>query len=295
MLKRTRSESIFNVFNYAIMIIVCLSCLLPFVHLFAISLSTNVAVQTNQVIFWPVGFNTDAYEFAFQNGRFMQAFWISVQRIALGLVINLTLITLTAYPLSHPSDRLYGRTVYMVFFIFTMVFAGGLIPTFILVSRLGLLNTMWALVLPGALPIFNMIIMMNFIRGLPGELQESAMIDGAGSITILYRIMIPLLKPCLATLTLFILVFHWNDWFMGLIYMQDPSNYPLQTYLQFLLMNFEQLMQLAGGDMVALLARLNAQTGRAAQLFMGALPLLIVYPFLQKYFTAGLVLGSVKG
>ena len=295
MIYKTTGTRVFNVFNYIIFIIVCLSCILPFVHLLAVSFSSNVAVQTGAVRFWPVDFNLDAYRFTFSDGRFMRAAWISVQRVVLGLTVNMLLITLTAYPLSHEKTKLFGRNIYMAFFVFTMLFSGGLIPTFILVSSLGLLNNIWALILPGALPIFSMIIMMNFIRGLPHELQESAMIDGAGSITILFKIMLPLLKPCLATLALFSIVGHWNAWFDGLIYMQDPNRYPLQTYLQFLLLRMEQIIMMAGGDMVALLARLNAQTGRAAQLFMGAIPVLIVYPFLQKYFTTGLVLGSVKG
>ena len=295
MTHRTTGKKVFDVFNYAFVILVCLSCILPFVHLLAVSFSSNVAVQTNQVVFLPVDFNLYSYEFAFQNGRFLNALWISVQRVALGLIVNLLLITLTAYPLSHNKGKLLGRNIYMTFFVITMIFNGGLIPTYILVARLGLLNSLWALVLPGALPVFSMIVLMNFIRNLPEELQESAMLDGAGSITILWKIMMPLLKPCLATVALFSLVFHWNDWFMGLIYIQNPLNYPLQTYLQFLLLRFEDIMRLAGGDMAAVLSRLNAQTGRAAQLFMGALPMLIVYPFLQKYFTTGLVMGSVKG
>ena len=292
---RSTSQRVFNIFNHILLIVVCLSCILPFIHLLAVSFSSNVAVQTGRVTFWPVDFNIDAYVFTFADGRFMAAAWVSVQRVVLGLLTNLLLITLTAYPLSHDKTKLFGRNIYMAFFVFTMIFGGGMIPLFIVVSSLGLLNNIWALILPGALPVFSMIIMMNFIRGLPIELQESAMIDGAGSITIMFRIMLPLLKPCLATLALFSIVGHWNDWFGGLIYMQDPANYPLQTYLQFLLLRMEQIIMMAGGDMVALLARLNAQTGRAAQLFMGMIPVLVVYPFLQKYFTTGLVLGSVKG
>jgi len=295
MVYKSTGKRIFDAFNYVFLILVCLSCILPFVHLLAVSFSSNLAVQTNAVSFWPVGFNTNSYQFAFQNGRFMTALWISIQRVGLGLLVNLLLVVLTAYPLSHNKDRLMFRNVYMGFFIFTMIFSGGLIPTFILVSRLGLLNSLWALVLPGALPVFSMVIFMNFIRGLPEELQESAMIDGANQITVLFKIMMPLLKPCIATVALFAIVGHWNDWFSGLIYMQDPHNYPLQTYLRFLLLRMEDVMRMAGGDVAQILATMNVQSGRAAQLFMGAVPILIVYPFLQKYFTTGLVLGSVKG
>ena len=295
MIDKSTSKRVFDVFNYIFIIIVCLSCVLPFVHLFAVSLSSSVAVLSNDVVFLPVGFNLDAYVFIFADGKFLTALWISVQRVALGLLVNMLLIVLTAYPLSHNKNKLMFRNFYMGFFVFTMIFGGGLIPTFILVSRLGLLNSLWALVLPSALPVFSMVILMNFIRGLPEELQESAMIDGAGQLTILFKIMLPLLKPCLATVALFAIVAHWNDWFSGLIYMQNPANYPLQTYLQFLLLSFEELMRLAQGDVDQLLARLNAQTGRAAQLFLGAIPVLLIYPFLQKYFTTGLVMGSVKG
>ena len=295
MLYRSKSKKIFDMCNYIFIAIISLSCLLPFIHLLAVSFSSNVAVVTNQVSFWPVGFNLEAYEFAFSDGRFMAALWVSVQRIVLGLGVNLLLITITAYPLSHDKGKLLGRNFYVIYFVATMIFSGGLIPTYLVVVRAGLLNSLWALVLPGALPVFSMIMLMNFIRNLPEELQEAAMVDGAGSITILFKIMLPLLKPCLATVALFSIVGHWNDWFSGLIYMQDPSNYPLQTYLQMLLLRFEQIMDMAAGDLTAMLARLNAQTGRAAQLFMGAIPMLVIYPFLQRYFTTGLVMGSVKG
>ena len=295
MIYKSTSKKIFDVFNYVIMIIVSLSCLLPFIHLLAVSFSSNVAVVTNQVAFWPVDFNLESYAFAFSDGRFMAALWVSVQRMVLGLGVNLLLITLTAYPLSHDKSQLLGRNFYVIFFVATMIFGGGLIPTYLVVVQAGLLNSLWALVLPGALPVFSMIMLMNFIRNLPSELQEAAMVDGAGSMSILFKIMLPLLKPCLATVALFSIVGHWNDWFSGLIYMQDPSNYPLQTYLQMLLLRFDQIMDMAAGDLTEMLARLNAQTGRAAQLFMGAIPMLVIYPFLQRYFTTGLVMGSVKG
>ena len=295
MIYRSKANKIFDLCNYIFLIIVCLTCILPFVHLLAVSFSSNVAVQTNSVAFWPVGFNVHAYEFAFRNGRFLQSLWVTVQRVGLGLVVNILLIVLTAYPLSHKKERLMFRNFYMGLFIFTMIFSGGLIPTFILVSRMGLLNSMWALVLPGALPVFSMIVFMNFIRGLPEELAESAMIDGAGQMTVLFKIMMPLLKPCIATVALFSIVGHWNDWFSGLIYMRDPSNYPLQTYLRFLLLRMEDVIRMSGGDTAQILAQTSVQTGRAAQLFMGSVPILLVYPFLQKYFTKGLVLGSVKG
>jgi putative aldouronate transport system permease protein len=210
-------------------------------------------------------------------------------------VVNLLLIVLTAYPLSRPKEKFATRNIYMVFFITTMIIGGGLIPTYILVSDLKLLNSLWSLVLPGALPVFSMIIMMNFIRGLPEEIEDAARIDGAGVFKVLFTIMLPLLTPAIATVGLFSVVGHWNDWFSGLIYMQNSKLYPLQTYLQTMVRDFELIMRMAQGDYAKLIALMNARTGRAAQLFLGAIPILMVYPFIQKYFTTGLVLGSVKG
>jgi len=242
-----------------------------------------------------MGFTTEAYAFAFETGRFMRALGVSVQRTLLGVAINMFLIVTVAYPLSKPVERFSARNIYMGFFALTMLFGGGLIPFYILIVNLGMLDTIWSLVVPGGLPVFSMLILMNFVRNLPGELEEAAMIDGAGYFKTLFLILLPVLKPALATVALFAFVFHWNEWFLGMIFMNDPINYPLQTYLQTLITNFRELMRQAGTDHVQLLGRLNEQTGRAAQLFLGMLPVLVVYPFLQKYFTKGLVIGSVKG
>ena len=295
MLFKTRSEKIFGVFNYIFVIIVCLTCILPIMHILAISLSSPHYVSAGRVALLPMGFTLEAYAFAFEAGRFMQALWVSVQRSVLGVGLNMLLIVLVAYPLSKSKDRFSARNYYMVFFAITMLFGGGLIPFYILMVNLGLQDTIWALVLPGGLPIFSMLIMMNFIRSMPGELEEAAMIDGAGHFTTLFLILLPVLKPVLATVALFSFVGHWNEWFHGMIFMNDPNNFPLQTYLQTLHANFRDLIRQAGGDTAQILTRLNEQTGRAAQLFLGMLPTLIVYPFLQKYFTKGLIIGSVKG
>ena len=226
----------------------------------------------------------------------MRSMWNSVVQTALGTVINLVVMLLAAYPLSKTSRQLTGRNVYMVFFVFTMIFGGGLIPGYLVVSRLGLKNTIWALVLPGAMNVHNMLILMNFIRGIPDALEEAAFIDGASPIQVLVKVLIPLLKPALATVGLFCIVGHWNSWFAGMIYMNDVNKFPLQTYLQSLLQNMEELLRSESSDaMLAIMAQMDARTGRAAQLFLAALPVILVYPFLQKYFTKGLVLGSVKG
>ena len=274
--------------------VVCVTCVLPFVHLLAVSFSSSSAVAAGRVGFLPVEFTTASYEYVISGGRFLRAMAISLERVFWGTLLNLLLMILTAYPLSK--SELIGRKFFVVFFVITMLIGGGMIPTYLLVSNLRLKETIWSLILPGALPVYNMIILMNFIRGLPHELEEAASIDGANAFQTLWMIIFPLLGPSLATVGLFSMVNHWNDWFNGLIYMSEPLNYPLQTYLQTLLVDFEQLLQSgSSGDIQAILSKMSARTGRAAQLFLGALPIMMVYPFLQKHFTKGLTIGSVKG
>ena len=286
--------SVFDVILAVGLGVVCVTCVLPFVHLLAVSFSSSSAVAAGRVGFLPVEFTTASYEYVISGGRFLRAMAISLERVFWGTLLNLLLMILTAYPLSK--SELIGRKFFVVFFVITMLIGGGMIPTYLLVSNLGLKDTIWSLILPGALPVYNMIILMNFIRGLPHELEEAASIDGANAFQTLWMIIFPLLGPSLATVGLFSMVNHWNDWFNGLIYMSEPLNYPLQTYLQTLLVDFEQLLQSgSSGDIQAILSKMSARTGRAAQLFLGALPIMMVYPFLQKHFTKGLTIGSVKG
>lgn len=273
-----------------------MTCVLPFINLLAVSFSGSAAVSAGKVGFVPVDFTLSAYQYALKGGKFIRALGISVIRVILGVGTNLLLMVITAYPLSKSKGKLFGRNIYMTYFVITMLIGGGMIPTYLVVVNMGLKDTIWSLILPGALPVYNMVILMNFIRGIPEEMEEAAAIDGASPFQILIRIMLPVLKPALATVGLFCVVAHWNDWFSGMIYMSRPEKYPLQTYLQSLLQNFEQILQKEGArDIQRLLAMMNARTGRAAQLFLGAIPVMLVYPFLQKYFTKGLVIGSVKG
>jgi putative aldouronate transport system permease protein len=292
---KSPAQRVFGVFNILFLTLTCVICILPFWNLLAISLSSGWAVKANKVSFFPVDFSLSSYLFAFNGGRFLTALWISIQRVLLGVTVNLLLIVLTAFPLSKSKEKFRMRNIYMGFFVITMIVNGGLIPTYLVVTKLGLLNSIWSLVLPGALPVFSMIILMNFIRGLPEELEEAAVIDGATPIVLLIRVFLPLLTPSLATVALFSLVGHWNEWFGGLIYMQNLKRYPLQTYLQTLLRNFERIIQLAQGDYSQIIRMMDVRSGRAAQLFLGAIPIMLVYPYLQRYFTTGLVLGSVKG
>lgn len=292
---KTFGSRLFTVVNTVVLIFLGLLCLLPVLHIFALSLSSSNAVSAGEVLFWPVEFTLSSYEFAIKDSQFLRSFLISVERVVLGVTVNVIMAVITAYPLSKTSDKVHGRNVYIIYFFITMLIGGGMIPTYLVVAKTGLIDSIWALIIPGALPVYYMIIMMNFMRGIPPELEESALIDGASPLQILFKVLLPVLKPSVATVTLFCIVGHWNDWFGGLLYMNKTSNYPLQTYLQSLLTNFDTLLKQNSMNYIELIKRMNARTGRAAQVFLASLPLLIVYPFLQKYFTKGLTLGSVKG
>jgi putative aldouronate transport system permease protein len=218
---------------------------------------------------------------------------ITIERVALVLPLSLTLIILSAYPLSKISSKFHFRSAYVWYFFFTMLFNGGMIPSYLLVRTMGMLDTIWALVLPVCLNVFNMLLVLSFFRQVPNELEEAAFIDGAGHWRILWQIYVPVSVPVIATITLFTMVQHWNSWFDGMIYMRNVNNVPLQTYLRSIIMNFYFANMTTEEHMR--LARMNIRSIKAAQMVIGAIPILAVYPFLQKYFIKGITLGSVKG
>lgn len=291
--KLTASRRVFLTFNYIILTVTAIACILPLINVLAISFSSSSAAAAGYVKLWPVDFTFDSYKFALTKHEFLDGFIVSLKRVALGYVISMTVSILIAYPLSKEKQVLRSRNIYAWFFIVTMLFHGGLIPTYMTVKSTGLLDTIWALVLPSAVSVFNVILLMNFFRELPKEIEEAANIDGAGHWRTLWSIYLPLSKPSVATITLFIVVFHWNSWFDGLIYMNSTSHYPLQSYLQTIIIGVDPSTQSAN-DLLDMSA-VSDRTFKAAQVFLAAFPILIVYPFLQKYFMKGLVMGSVKG
>lgn len=296
--KSSPSRKVFLVINYIVLTFLGLICVLPFINLLAISFSNKTAVAANAVTFWPIGFNTAAYSFIMSSSQFLSALWISVQRTVLGVALNLILIVFTAYPLSKSKQEFPLRNVFSWFFVVTILFSGGLIPSYMVVKYTGILNTIWALILPGALNVFNMLVVMNYMRSLPHELEEAAYIDGAGHFQTLFRVILPVCTPTLATVTLFSFVGHWNSWYDGMIYMKTVDKYPLQTYLQTIVINPEAFFRNATNvsqELGNFINLANARTTNAAQLFLATIPILCIYPFLQKYFTTGLVMGSVKG
>ena len=282
---------------YLIVIVLALSCLVPMLNVVALSLSSSSAVAANAVGLWPVDLTLAAYERIMSDQQFWRSFGISVIRVVISLLLNLVMIVTMAYPLSKSKKVFRTRKLFMSVMVFAMLFSGGMIPTYFGVRNLGLLNTIWSLILPSAVPIGSVILVMNFFRGIPKSLEESARIDGANPLQILGRIYIPMSLPCLATVSLFSIVGSWNDFFSGLIYMTKTENYPLMTYIQTLSVNIAETMQQAGNLTSEQLQSLLAVSDRnlnAAKIVVAVVPLLIIYPLLQKYFVQGIVVGSVK-
>ncbi|WP_068778442.1 carbohydrate ABC transporter permease [Paenibacillus sp. GM2] len=292
--KSTISRKIFVIGNTLLLSMITLLGVIPFIHLLSISLSSNTAAMAGEVKLWPVGFNLDAYRYLGQKVEFFRSLGVSVERVALGTAINMLLVFITAFPLSKSNDQFKYRTMYAWFFAITMFFGGGLIPTYIIVKNTGLIDSIWALILPGALNVWNMVLMLNFFRGIPRELDEAATIDGAGQWRVLWRIYLPVSLPSIATIGLFTIVGHWNAWFDGILYLNSPAKYPLQTYLSTLIMAINSQMTSISIEQIKVMENLSEKTLRTAQIFMGALPIMVVYPFLQKYFVKGMTVGSVK-
>ena len=290
---RTRGSRVFAVFNYTVLISLGVVCLAPIVNTLAISLSSASAVAMSKVLFVPVDFSLDAYRFIAAQPKLFQAIGVSVERVLLGSAIQMLITFITAYPLSRESKEFGMRTFYVWFLMVTILFGGGMVPLYMQVKTLGLLDKIWALVLPSGLAVFNIVLMINFFRSLPKELDESFRIDGASHLTTLCRLYLPLSLPAIATILLLTMVGHWNSWFDGMIFINHTENYPLATYLRSIIVSFD-FTNVRAED-AALLASISPRTTKCAQIMIAMLPILCVYPFLQRYFVSGLVLGSVKG
>ena len=291
--EKRHKVGVFSVINVIFLLLVASICLFPFINIIAISFSTKSAAAAGEVFLWPKEFNIKSYQYVFRNMQFWQSVLISLKRVVLGIGVNMLLIVLTAYPLSKTKNEFRTRWMFVWFLFIPMIFNGGLIPTYMIVRETGLIDSIWALVLPNALPIFNAILMLNFFKTLPKELDDSAFIDGAGHWRILFQIYIPLTKAALATLTLFSFVEHWNSWFDGMIYMNKQELYPLQTYIR----NITKIRDLSTMSQQEIMDYfyISDRTMQTAQIVISSVPVLMVYPFLQKYFVKGIVLGSVKG
>ncbi len=278
-----------KIFSYTIMTIFAIMCLFPFYYIVVVSISDPQSVREGQLILWPKGFSLDAYKVTFQHARFYSSFQVSLIRTIIGTASGITLSSSLAYAVSRKYLR--GRKFFTIFIVFTMLFNGGIIPTYLVVRYTGLIDTIWALILPNLMNTFNVVVLMNFFRSIPDEIEESAKIDGANDLIIFFRLMIPVAMPSIATITLFIAVYHWNALMDGILYINTPVKKPLQVYLNDIVVA-GQTDDLFGDSSARWMPTLSLKT---ATIFASTLPILMVYPFLQRYFVKGIMVGSVKG
>jgi putative aldouronate transport system permease protein len=284
----------FDILLIFILALITLTCILPLWYTLALSLSSNTAAAAGKVWLWPIDLNFNAYKQILQDSQFFNSFWISAKRVFLGAGLNLVVVAMMAYPLSRSAQQFKARNVLMWTLIFTMLFNGGLIPLYLTIKELGMLNSLWSMVLVGGAHtiVFNVILTVNFYRNLPKEMDEAALVDGAGPWDALIKIYIPLAVPVLATVTLFSIVYHWNEFLYGLIFMTREEYYPLQTYIQQLVVSVDPSTMTE--DQYKRMSELSNRTLDAAKIFIAMLPVLVVYPFLQRFFIHGITLGSVK-
>jgi multiple sugar transport system permease protein/putative aldouronate transport system permease protein len=274
------------------MAIFAVSCIYPIWYSFCLSISSKTAANSGQVNLYPVGFSLRSYKEIMGDLKFLNSFWISVQRSVLGTAVSLLVMILMGYPLSKSKREFTPRNALMWMVRFCMVFNGGAIPWYITMVNYGLIDSIWGLVLCGGLPVFNLILIMNFFRNLPKDLEEAAVVDGAGPWRILFGIVVPCSVPVLATIVLFTSVGYWNEFFQGLVLSSSEHNYPLQTYIKQMVVNVQSSSITA--EQAKLMSELSNKSLDAAKVFIAMIPMLVVYPFLQKYFVSGIMLGAVK-
>ncbi|WP_214630525.1 carbohydrate ABC transporter permease [Paenibacillus agaridevorans] len=285
------SYRVFYYINLALLIGISILCILPMIHIFAVSLSGKSAAEANLVTFFPIDFNFESYTKTFENDNFGNAIVTSIWRAITGTVLGMIVTIMAAFSLSRSSAEFRVRALYVWFFLFIMIFDAGLVPNYLLVQKVGLVNSFWVLILPGLVSVWNMILMMNFFRALPKELDEAAIVDGATSFRILFSVYLPISLPAIATISLFTMVGHWNSWFDGMLYMRTQEQWPLATLLQTIVVvqDFSKT-----GITPEDLEMMSNRSVKAAQIFIAMLPILAVYPLLQRFFVKGIVLGAVK-
>ncbi len=287
-IKRTAGDHAFEIVNIFLLVIICISTLYPFLYLISMSFRSAQSSFLN-VSLIPDHPTLENYASILTADYILQSFLVTVLKTVVGTVLSLVAMVCTAYPLSK--KYFPNRTLYTGLIVFTMFFSGGLIPTYLLIRSLHLYNTLWALILPGLISTYSMLIIRNFFMSIPEEIDESAKIDGANDIIILFKLILPLSKPILATVVLWQAVGHWNAWFDCLIYITDSGKQVLQVILQRIVNGGTQdLVQQTGVDMAG-----NPEPIKAAATMVISLPIIAFYPFLQKYFVKGIMVGSLKG
>lgn len=288
----SRGERVFEGINLFILIILGALMLFPFLNLLAKSFSSTTAITTGQVLFLPVDFQLGTYKYVMNESQFWDSLKVSLIITIGGTAGSMLVSCLTAYPLSR--TWLYGRKPLILFFVFTMLFSGGMVPAYLLMRTLNLINTIWVLFIPFLLSVYNMILLKNFFEEIPQEVEESAQLDGASNVRILVSIVLPMSLPAMATIGLFYAVGYWDNYMNGLLYITTPSLRPLQTYLYQVVteaINVDESLSMDAQENAAL----NSEAIRAATIMLACIPIMCVYPFLQKYFVKGMRVGSVKG
>lgn len=288
-----RKLTLFDYINMFILLIISIICIYPFINILAVSLSDGTAASAGKVYLWPKGFNIETYKYILENPRLgvMQGLMNSFIYTIVGGLFGVLLTYCTAYPLSK--TRLYGRRFFMLCFIFTWVFEAGIIPNYIVFEQLGLVNSMWVMILPMALNTFLLIITKSFLDGLPEELEEAAFMEGANDFQIMWKVYFPLCKPIIATISVFYAVFIWNQFLIPIIYLQDTDLHPITLVLYNMIIN-SSATGTSFENVVVNGVQLSPQNLQAASIFCAILPILFIYPFAQKYFSKGMLVGSVK-
>ena len=283
----------FNIINGMILALVAGMMLYPFMNVIAISISDYSAFLNNPLMIWPKNVTMAAFTHVLTHPLIFSSYMNTVTVTIVGTVLGVSLTIITAYPLSSP--ELKGKKIFMSIIIFTMLFNGGLIPNFYLIKSLGLLDTLWALIIPSTLGAFNIILMKNFFESIPSSLKEAAKIDGASDLFVLFKIIIPLSMPIIATIALFISVGYWNNFFSAVIYTRSPENWTIQLLLREIITSASTQLLSSGGNMAEVQQNMPVESIKYATLVVVVLPILCVYPFLQKYFVKGVMVGAVKG
>jgi len=289
-MKKSTGEIAFNVINIFFMVLMSALMVMPLINAYAISFSANAPAARGEVGFWPINFTIDAYKYLKNFSIIGTGFQNSFFLLFCGTGINMVLTVLTAYPLSR--KRLKGRKVFMTAILFTMMFSGGLIPSYLLIMNLKLMDSIWSLILPGAISAWNLIIMKNFFESLPAELIEAARVDGMSEPGIVLKIIIPLSMSAIATIALFYGVGHWNAYFSAAIYINDRAKWPLQLVLREIVVAAQMAQAQTGMDLAL---NVPVEPLKMAVIVVTTTPILCIYPFIQKYFVKGVIMGAIKG
>lgn len=290
----SRSDKAFDIVNGFLLVLITVIVLYPLIYVVSASFSDPMKVLNGEIILLPKGINLDAYKKVFADNEIISGYWNTILYTLVGTAVNVILSIITAYPLSRKDLR--GGNIFMGLFTFTMFFSGGLVPTYLIIRDLGLIDNFWVMVLPGAISIYNVIIMRTYFQSsIPFELQESAMLDGCSNWRILWSIILPLSMPIIAVMALFYGVGHWNSYFDALIYLRDQAKYPLQLVLRKILVQnqMQQLMNSASESIAQ--QQVLAEGIKYATIVVASVPVLIIYPFLQRYFVKGVMIGAIKG